>query len=267
MIAILSLILVLLMSLVIVRIATVALTLTGLSKDLARFQARSAFTGAGFTTNESEKVVGHPVRRRIIMLLMVLGNAGIVTAMSSLILSFTNVPQNGGWTGSVWFRLSLLVVGVLGLFILAQSRYIDRWMSRLIAWALKNWTTLEVRDYAGLLHLGGDYAVSELFVEEEDWLANRQLAELRLNQEGVLVLGISRRDGKYVGAPRGKTRIKPYDTLLIYGRGKVLEDLDQRRAGSEGSMKHIQSVAEQMTVERTEQADEPPLDDDQDAAT
>jgi len=43
--------------------------------------------------NESERVVNHPVRRRIIMLLMLTGNAGVVTAVSSLIL--TVVHQGG----------------------------------------------------------------------------------------------------------------------------------------------------------------------------
>lgn len=70
------------------RIATIAITYTGLSREAARFQARSALTGSGFTTSESEKVVTHPVRRRIILLLMLLGNAGIVAAISSLILAF-----------------------------------------------------------------------------------------------------------------------------------------------------------------------------------
>ena len=35
---------------------------TGTSSELARFQARSAFTGVGFTTSEAESVVLHPVR-------------------------------------------------------------------------------------------------------------------------------------------------------------------------------------------------------------
>ena len=43
------------------RIATVALQLTGLSKANARFQARSAFTGVGYTTSEAEDTVNHPV--------------------------------------------------------------------------------------------------------------------------------------------------------------------------------------------------------------
>ena len=69
MIAVLTLVVVVLLSLVITRMATVALTLTGMSSEAARFQARSALTGAGFTTSESEAVVNHPVRRRIVLFL------------------------------------------------------------------------------------------------------------------------------------------------------------------------------------------------------
>ncbi len=49
--------------LVIARVAAMGLTMTGLSKDVARFQSRSALTGGGFTTQESESVLDHPVRR------------------------------------------------------------------------------------------------------------------------------------------------------------------------------------------------------------
>lgn len=66
------------LSILVTRVATVALTLTltGLSRESAKFQARSAFSGAGFTTTESEDVVNHPIRRRVIMSLMLIGNAG-----------------------------------------------------------------------------------------------------------------------------------------------------------------------------------------------
>ena len=74
-------------SYLIVRIATVALTLTGMDEEKARFQALSAFTGTGFTTTEAEIVVKHPVRRKIVMTLMVLGNAGLASVIASLILS------------------------------------------------------------------------------------------------------------------------------------------------------------------------------------
>jgi hypothetical protein len=251
-VAIVSLLLVLVLSLLVVRVATVALTLTGLSRELARFQARSAFTGSGFTTNESEKVVQHPVRRRIIMLLMLLGNAGIITAMSSLILTFVSVDEGGGFMNTVWFRMVVLVLGLTLLWAVAHSELVDRQLSRYITRALKRWTDLELRDYAGLLHLAGDYRVVEMHIERGDWLAHRTLAELKLSDEGVLALGVEKADGSYVGAPRGRTRLEPDDTLLLYGRGNILSDLDQRQAGSAGNWAHHRAVDQQQQIEAQE---------------
>ncbi len=252
MVAVLSLLVILLVSLLVIRVATVALAQTGLSSELARFQARSAFTGAGFTTSESEKVVHHPVRRRIIMILMLLGNAGLVTAISTLILSFVGTEQATGLTGQVWFRLTLLVAGLAILLAIASSPWVDRRLSALIGRALRRWTQLDVRDYAGLLRLSGDYVVAELEVEPEDWLAGRALRELRLREEGALVLGIVRSDGTYLGAPRGETRLIEGDTLILYGREGLVENLDERRAGARGALEHQRAVEEHLRAEAEE---------------
>jgi len=88
MIALFSLLLILTLSILITRVATLALAHTGLARQSTQFQARSAFTGVGFATREAEKVVNHPVRRRILMLLMLFGNAGIVTSVASMMLRF-----------------------------------------------------------------------------------------------------------------------------------------------------------------------------------
>ena len=63
--AIALLLIALIVSLIVTRIASVALTLTGLSTDSARFQARSAFTGCGFTTSESDIPACSTCRARI----------------------------------------------------------------------------------------------------------------------------------------------------------------------------------------------------------
>lgn len=252
MVAIVSLLVVIVISMLVVRVATVALTLTGISEPLARFQARSAFTGAGFTTSESEKVVQHPVRRRIIMLLMLLGNAGLVTAASSLMLSFVGADQDA-WAGrSGIVRVALLVGGAAALWWVATSEWLDNHMSRWIGYALKRWTSLEVRDYAGLLHLTGDYVVAELNVSGEDWLAGRPLQDLRLRDEGVVVLGIEHPDGTYTGTPRGPVEIGDGDTLLLYGRADVIGNLDVRRSGPAGNWDHHKAVDKQRRVEQEE---------------
>ncbi len=246
MLSILTLLIILTLSILVTRIATVALTYTGLSRQSARFQARSAFTGVGFTTDESEKVVNHPVRRRILFLLMLLGNAGVVTVMSTLILSFIDL----GRSQSIAYRVVILVTGLVGLWAVASSQWVDRHLSNLISWALRRYTDLDVRDYSAMLHLAGEYKVSEMQVEPEDWLADRSLKELKLRNEGVMVLGITRRTGEYVGAPLGATRINPYDTLMIYGRASALERLDRRKRGHSGDREHMEQVVRQMEIEQ-----------------
>jgi len=254
--ALISILLVLVISLLVVRVATVALTLTGMSQQLAKFQARSAFTGAGFTTDESERVVNHPVRRRIIMMLMLMGNAGIVTAVASLMLSIMTAREDdAAWYEALWVRVTLIILMVVAVWTIAQSQRFERWMSRAIRWALGRWTDLEVRDYAALLHLSGDFHVTEMKVRDNDWLAGKQLQQLHLSAEGVLVLGVERADGSYVGAPRGQTELQAGDTLLIYGRQQRIAELDERPAGSEGSRKHLTAVEEQHDRERTERKD------------
>ena len=64
--AAITLLVILTVSVFIVRVAAVALRLTGMPAEVARFQARSAFSGTGFTTSESEAIVNHPIRRRLI---------------------------------------------------------------------------------------------------------------------------------------------------------------------------------------------------------
>lgn len=242
MLSVLSLLIVLIVSILVTKVATVALTHTGLSRESARFQARSAFTGVGFTTSEAERVVSHPVRRRILMVLMLLGNAGIVTAVSSLILTFVRENDN---EFSFFARIAAITVGITILWVLASSATVDRWLSRLIGWALKNWSHLDTRDYAGLLHLSGEYQVQELEVDASDWMAGRCLKDLKLADEGVLILGIQRQDGRYVGAPTKNTRIKQGDVLIIYGREETLKELDRRHAGAQGEQEHRQSVSRQ----------------------
>jgi hypothetical protein len=142
-VGIIALFVVLSLSLALVRLATVALTMTGLSTQAASFQARSAFTGTGFTTSEAEAVVDHPVRRRIISWLM----------------------------------------------LLQSARFFG-----------------DTRDYSRLLHLSGEYMVTEVQIGEGDWLAGKQLSECRLRDEGMLILGVVREDGSYVGVPRPARR-------------------------------------------------------------
>ena len=111
--AVLSLLGVLVISLLVTRVGATALRLTGMSSEAAEFQSRSAFTGVGFTTLESEDILNHPVRRRILMHLMLLSNLGVGAVVATLMLS---LPQATTLTG-----FCTAAIGILGFWMLRQS--------------------------------------------------------------------------------------------------------------------------------------------------
>ncbi|WP_456423039.1 TrkA C-terminal domain-containing protein [Thermococcus sp.] len=243
MIALLSLILVITLSLIIVRIGSTALEMTGLSKEVASFQAQSAFSGTGFTTSESEYVVSHPVRRKIIRILIFLGSAGITSTIATLVITF--VGKSRGETKSY---LIILAGSLAALYVIFTSKRIERWMRRWIRKFLaRAFPQLKVYDYTQLLGITRGYSISQILVKKNSWLANRTLKELELDKEGILVLGIYRKVGNkevYIGVPRGETLIKAGDILICYGPEKVLINLVRRVKGTKGDLEHEQAVKE-----------------------
>jgi hypothetical protein len=237
MVAVASLVTVVALGILISRIAVAGLMVTGLSQDIARFQARSAYYGVGFTTTESEDVVNDPGRRRIIMTLALLGNAGVATTIASLMLSFTGASR-----GQAATRVAVIVAAFVVMALLAHSGRLDRYFVRLAQRALRRWTNLELRDYARLLGVRGGFTVGQLRLHPDDWLTERPLRELDLPEEGVQVLGVIRADGDYVGVPDGDTLLSPGDTVVLYGHTDRLSDLDVRRSGRSGDEAHRHAV-------------------------
>ncbi len=223
-----SLIIIISLSALITRVAGIALQHTGLSKESAGFQARSAYTGVGFTTTESEQVISHPVRRKIIMTLMLIGNAGIISAVATLMLTF--VDKQDSSLEDRLTRVGILLGSVLLLWMISNSKALDRWLYDIVSHALRKYTKLNVRDYAKLLNFHGDYEISDLKVDKDEWLANKTLNELKLREEGVNLISITRKDGTYIGIPEGTTMIHPGDHLILYGKEVTLQKLHDRKA-------------------------------------
>jgi hypothetical protein len=90
-------------------------------------------------------------------------DSGVRQNDDKLILSF------GGSQSDIsrLYRLFWVVGGVAVLLVAAKSRLLDQALSRLIKWALKKWTTLDIHDYINLLNLSGEYMVTEIQVREQ----------------------------------------------------------------------------------------------------
>jgi hypothetical protein len=208
-----------LVSFVVVRIGGFALQLTGIEPEVARFQALSAFTGTGFTTREAERVVGHRTRRRIVTILIVLGNAGTVTVIATLVASFTQV---GGYA---WFfiRLAIIVAGIFGLYQLIIRSDVGQ---RIVDWVQRPVVKRILREAP---------AVDEVFHVEKDWGINLvtmkgdsksiglSVADI-IAEGGIELLGIER-GGSYIARPHSEEMIMKGDRLLVYASRKSLKPL------------------------------------------
>ncbi len=243
MIAAVSLFLIVTFSVLITKVCTIALVHTGLSEESAKFQSRSAYTGAGLSTQETENIMNHPVRRKIIYNLMLIGNAGIVTAMSSLILTFV-LPESNA---SRLYGFLTIVLGMLFLWLAIRSSWVNKGLSRIINKMLKKYTDLEIQDYAAVLHLKDDFKIIEAEVDSDGWMCNRTLEELDLRQEGITILGVERKGAGYFGSPSGNFKMLPHDKVTIYGKAEGIESIYNRKKD------HYAHIEHQKFVEKEEQ--------------
>jgi hypothetical protein len=205
------LLLVIVISALIIKVGAIALRMTGIDRETAGFQALSAFTGTGFTTSEAENIVNHPDRRRIVKTLMILGNAGIVSALAMLFLSL----QGSDVTNAL---AKFGVIGLLALLLLAfpLSKGLDNIFENFIMKRLSRSTHFSMGAFSQIMRFARGYGIAELIVSESDLLAGKTLAESGLTSSDILVLAI-RRKHSMITTPKALEQILPEDRLVCFG--------------------------------------------------
>lgn len=222
MVALVWLVIIAVASLLVVRLGTTALVLTGLERDTSEFQAYSAFFGVGFTTRESEHVVNHPVRRRIVQHLILAGQVGLTSVIVPLVVTFVNIKSMRDGLE----QLGLIVGALVALWVVINTSFFESLVDRSIKFALRRTGVLKrTLDHEIILRLHAGFAVSEVAIERHSPLAGHALSDAALADRGIVVLGITREDGAYVAAPRPDTVIRPADVLTVYGRDREVRTL------------------------------------------
>lgn len=204
-------------SMLVVRAGAIALMMTGMSFDKAKFQALSAFSGTGFTTREAERVVGNARRRKIVSWLMILGNAGIVTVIVTATSSFARAKGM-----EVGLNVLVLIAGFfLILVTIRHTPFVRRWES----FAQARLSRLKIFDddttVDELLHITEGYGVVRIRLYDNSVFIDKTLAEINAGLEHSFVLGIER-DNEWLPIPRLTRKLMADDYLVIYGK---LEDL------------------------------------------
>ncbi|MFI4911086.1 MAG: cation:proton antiporter regulatory subunit [Sedimentisphaeraceae bacterium JB056] len=214
-------------SFVIVRIGAIAFQLTGLEWSLAKFQALSCFSGTGFTTRESELVTGNPQRRKIATVLMVLGNAGIVT----LIGTFANAlnTERSMWktvSDSIlpfaipdflvpWINLITILIPAYLIYKLFTNRLFLRKLTNSLRKRIHRnfFTSVTIEE---LVVITGGYGVARIEVDNKSQVINKTLAESHLRENDITVLAISRGE-ETISNPPASTKILEGDELISFG--------------------------------------------------
>ncbi len=212
--AALSIFVILSLSVFVMRVASVALRFTGLTDSSARFQALSAFTGTGFTTSEAETVVNYPVRRRIIGILMIIGNMGFVTVFATLVVSLV---QTDGEVAAVIAQLVWLVGGLVLLWFLMLSKTADRILCTWIGKFLESTTFLGRRSFHRLLQIGDGFSICEHAIPAHWSNALAGSARGELERLDLTMLIVRSPDGEQLDAHADLDSLTPEQTLILFG--------------------------------------------------
>ncbi|MFC1644351.1 cation:proton antiporter regulatory subunit [Candidatus Omnitrophota bacterium] len=199
-------------SVFIVKIAAVALNLTGLDEKRAFFQALSAFTGTGFTTRDSELVVSHDIRRKIIMFLMILGNAGLISVITTLVLSFFK----GGLTPTL-INSTIILLAILLLITLSLNKAITRNLTKKIQQRLIKSPTFTKRPVEEILRIAEGYGIAEVTLNKDCDDIGKTLFDSSFRQNDILIMAIERGTG-VIPAPHASDNLLLNDTLICYGK-------------------------------------------------
>jgi len=207
------------MSFLVVRAGAIALMMTGMDQERARFQVLSAFSRAGFTTREAEVVVNNPRRRRIISWLIILGNAGLVAV---IVTATSSIAVSQGY--HVPITIVALLAGGFALYMLVNRTGFARRWEGFIENRLVKAHILEEGTTEDLLHLTEGYGLARVIITQDSSHVGRSLVEANTPEKEFWVVGIER--GKeWISLPRSRETINEGDKLVVYGSLNKLRSL------------------------------------------
>ena len=202
---------------VITELFTFFFRMTGLPDERARFQVISMLTGTGFTTRESEIIMGSRRRRRLARVTMLFGyvfNVTIVSAFINVFLSVSAVQAEHRFFG---FLIPLGTVALI--FIFMRVPKVHAWGDNLLRNLADRVLDRKETFNAVMLvdHIGTDSIAQVTLRHIPDEYKGLSLAETRLRAEtGILVMLVEHHGGK-TKAAQADTVFEPGDKLTVFG--------------------------------------------------
>ena len=205
-----------------IEIFSVAFKLTGLATNKLKFQVASLFTGAGFTTAESELITNDARRRKIAVTCMYTGHIFSVVIMSLIINVFISVYTEFSEAPAAtknWYYIVFYVT--LGLFLLAvliKIPPINKKFQKLLEnIAIKSSVRRRNSNIVTALDYYGRSAVVEVVLNKVPDFANEvSLREMELTKKYSFIILSIKRGNRRVSVSKD-TMLCKGDVILAYG--------------------------------------------------
>lgn len=200
---------------IVVEIAAALLIMTGLNRDIARFQAVSMLTATGFTTKESELVLRHPFRRRIAIFLILFGVFSLAVIISTLSNIFTKS-----------FRLYELfwVTAVLAAFLIVlKNKRMGAYLTRKTEHHLEKVFELHELPIHEVLYINGSSdLLAEVQIRHNSHFIGQAVSEIGKRLSDINILYIQRGTEK---SRQFDSQIEEGDKLFVYGNKQEIEEV------------------------------------------
>lgn len=214
-----------------IEIFSVAFKLTGLSSKKIKFQVASLFTSTGFTTNESELIVGDDRRRRIATICMYTGHIFSVAFMGLIInVFFTLVNMKEIdytiQTYTEWYFIILYIAsGLFLLMIILKIPPVNKHFQKFLETiAINSSKKTRNTNYVSVIDYQGKHAITEVTLNHiPPYAVDTPLSKMELTKNySINVLSIKR--GKRIVDVTKDTMFRKGDILIVFG---LLNDIKQ----------------------------------------
>ncbi|MFE1243489.1 TrkA C-terminal domain-containing protein [Fictibacillus sp. NPDC058756] len=198
---------------VVIEINVLLFTLTGLKKEIARFQVISMFTATGFTTGESELILEHPIRRRLSTFLILFG----VFSLAVIISAISNILSDEFRS----IELGMITLVLIGLYLILSIPKFKRYLVKSFEGHLEkqyNLADLPLRD---VMYFDEDDVVIELPIHKNSSVIGKKLKDVIEMEDDMLVLFIKRGDVT-LRKDSYTTEIQEGDMIFLYGNQNSL---------------------------------------------
>lgn len=214
-----------------IEIYSVAFRLTGMATSKVKFQVASMFTGAGYTTAESELIARDDKRRKIALACIYTGHIFSVVFMGlifNVVFSVINHIKEGGISTTVieWYHIVSIVTASLfvTVLILKIPPINKRFQNLLEKIAINSSKKNRHTNHLRVLDLYGKHALAELTLNVvPDYMQDKPLSEIGLTKYySIKVLSI-KRGNRIIDVTRD-TMFKKGDILAMYGLTNEIKD-------------------------------------------